>query len=36
MPDSFKTISNNLQASYMYFLVAFCLVNTLAFSLLFC
>ena len=36
MPDSLKTISKSLQASYLYFLVAFCLVNTLAFSLLFC
>ncbi len=36
MPDSSKTISNSLQASHMYFLVAFCLINTLAFSLLFC
>ncbi len=36
MPDSFKTISNSLQVSHMYFLVAFCLVNTLAFSLFFC
>jgi hypothetical protein len=36
MPDSFKSISNSLQKSYTYFLVAFCLVNTLAFSLLFC
>jgi hypothetical protein len=36
MHDSSKTISDDLQTSYSYFLVAFCLVNTLAFSFLFC